>query len=154
MEKTFPDEQLAALHRPTHTRSMEGFDLCSYGPMGSAQHCVIPLTIAELSTSSCRYGDWSAQPEVAQILAEFLNSLGGTSWMNINNGYYDGSGNIGTSQVSHGGTCYDPYSHGKSLLDADVLVRVLAALFRAKQHTDLLYALYTPVLRFNHWKTS
>lgn len=43
--------------------------------------------------------------------------------MNINNGYYDKAGNGGTSQVSHGGTCYDAYSHGSSLSDADVLVR-------------------------------
>ena len=42
--------------------------------------------------------------------------------MDINNSYYDSDGNTGTSQVSHGGTCYDPYSHGKSLSDADVLV--------------------------------
>ena len=71
-----------------------------------------------------RYGDWTAQPEVARILAEFLNSLGGTSWMNINNSYSDSDGNTGTSQVSHGGTCYDPYSHGKSLSDADVMVSI------------------------------
>ena len=71
-----------------------------------------------------RYGDWASQPEVAHILADFLNNLGGTSWMNINSGYYDSSGNVGTSQVSHGGTCYDPYSHGKSLSDDDVLVRM------------------------------
>ena len=43
--------------------------------------------------------------------------------MNINNGYYDRSGNAGTSAVSHGGTCFDPYSHGKKLTDDDVLVR-------------------------------
>ena len=42
--------------------------------------------------------------------------------MNINNGYYDSDGNQGTSQVSHGGTCFDPYSHGKSLSEEDVLV--------------------------------
>lgn len=71
-----------------------------------------------------RYGDWSGQPEVAPILAEFLDNLGGTSWMNINNGYYDNSGNIGTSVVSHGGTCFDPYSHGKKLSDEDVLVSI------------------------------
>ena len=71
-----------------------------------------------------RYGDWTAQPEVARILAEFLNSLGGTSWMDINNSYSDSDGDTGTSQVSHGGTCYDPYSHGKSLSDADVLVSI------------------------------
>ena len=59
---------------------------------------------------------------MAPILAEFLNNLGGTSWMNINNGYYDRSGNAGTSAVSHGGTCFDPYSHGKKLTDDDVLV--------------------------------
>jgi hypothetical protein len=59
---------------------------------------------------------------VVNILAEFLNSLSGSAWMNINNGYYDGMGNVGTSQVSHGGTCYDAYSHGPSLSDADVLV--------------------------------
>ena len=68
---------------------------------------------------------WASQPEVAHILAEFLDNLGGTSWMNINGGYYDSSGNIGTSQVSHGGTCYDPYSHGKSLSDDDVLVSMM-----------------------------
>lgn len=45
--------------------------------------------------------------------------------MNINNGFYDSAGNVGTSQVSHGGTCYDAYSHGASLSDADVLVRSL-----------------------------
>ena len=72
-----------------------------------------------------RYGDWASQPEVAHILADFLNNLGGTSWMNINSGYCDSSGNVGTSQVSHGGTCYDPYSHGKSLSDDDVLVSVM-----------------------------
>jgi hypothetical protein len=60
---------------------------------------------------------------VVSILAEFLNSLSGSPWMNINNGYYDKAGNGGTSQVSHGGTCYDAYSHGSSLSDADVLVR-------------------------------
>ena len=72
-----------------------------------------------------RYGDWTAQTEVAPILGEFLNSLGGTSWMNINTAYYDSQGNTGTTQLSHGGTCFDPYSHGKSLSDADVLVSVL-----------------------------
>ena len=78
-----------------------------------------------------RYGDWASQPEVAHILADFLNNLGGTSWMKINSGYYDSSGNVGTSQVSHGGTCYDPYSHGKSLSDDDVLVSLMVMCQRA-----------------------
>ncbi len=59
---------------------------------------------------------------MVSILAEFLNSLSGSPWMNINNSYSDKAGNSGTSQVSHGGTCYDAYSHGSSLSDADVLV--------------------------------
>lgn len=70
------------------------------------------------------YGDWKSQPEVARLLAEFLNSLSGSPWMNINNSYYDKAANTGTSQVSHGGTCYDAYSHGSSLSDADVLAVV------------------------------
>jgi hypothetical protein len=60
---------------------------------------------------------------VASILANFLNSLSGSPWMNINNGYTDRGGATGTSSVSYGGTCQDAYSHGKSLSDADVLVR-------------------------------
>ena len=70
-----------------------------------------------------RYGDWAAHPEVASILANFLNSLSGSPWMNINNGYTDKAGDGGTSSAAYGGTCQDAFSHGKSLSDADVLVR-------------------------------
>ena len=85
-----------------------------------------------------RYGDWASQPEVAHILADFLNNLGGTSWMNINSGYSDSSGNVGTSQVSHGGTCYDPYSHGKSLSDEDILVSMTCSCHSIVQLSALL----------------
>ena len=62
--------------------------------------------------------------------------------MNINNGYYDSDGNQGTSQVSHGGTCFDPYSHGESLSEIDVLVsntRPALSSIRPK-HTDFCAA--------------
>ena len=81
----------------------------------------------------CRYGNWAAQPEVADILAKFLNSLSNSAWMNINNGYTDSAGNTGTSTVSHGGTCMDAYSHGKRLSDADVLVRLAHLTNRLQQ---------------------
>lgn len=70
------------------------------------------------------YGNWnqangSDTPAGQQIVRDFVNSIGGSPYFNINTSYSTGSYTI-TGGVSNGGETTDAYSRGTRLTDANI----------------------------------
>ena len=73
------------------------------------------------------YGNWSGNTATT-ILANFISSIGGSPYFNINTTYYDGSGSHVTNVVTAPSSCADAYSQGTSLSDAAVQAVVSSAI--------------------------
>ncbi|HKB66481.1 MAG TPA: hypothetical protein VKC61_11540 [Pyrinomonadaceae bacterium] len=76
------------------------------------------------------YGNWnqgngSDTPAGQQIVRDFINSIGGSPYFNINSSYSTNGFNI-TGGVNNGGETSDAYSRGTRLKDADILTIVNA----------------------------
>jgi len=65
------------------------------------------------------YGNWSGN-SATTIIPNFLNSIGGSPYYNINTTYYNGSGVHIQNAVNYSGSATDSYSQGKSLSDGQV----------------------------------
>jgi hypothetical protein len=78
------------------------------------------------------YGNWnqgngSDTPAGQQIVRDFINSIGGSPYFNINTSYSAGGYTI-TGGVSNGGETTDAYSKGTRLTDANILTIVNSAI--------------------------
>lgn len=73
------------------------------------------------------YGAWSAGRRA--ILADFVSSVGNSSWLDIATTYSDGAGPA-SADIALGGTTVDAYSHGTRLSDAAIGAIVTGALAR------------------------
>ncbi len=78
------------------------------------------------------YGNWnqgngSDTPAGQQIVRDFVNSIGGSAYFNINTSYSI-NGHTITGGVNNGGETTDAYSRGTRLKDADVLTVVNSAI--------------------------
>src|SRR5690348_1839030 len=72
------------------------------------------------------YGSWDASS--IGILTNFAGHIGGSSYFNINTGYFDGTGASVSNSVSFAGSANDNYSRGGSLADNDIWLVVANAL--------------------------
>ena len=75
------------------------------------------------------YGSWATSTQ--NILRDFGNTIGGTTWLDIVTTYYDTVGSC-TSNVILGGEAIDAYSLGKTLSDTTVFSVVKAAMQAGK----------------------
>lgn len=73
------------------------------------------------------YGNWSGN-SATTILTNFANSIGGSSWFNINTTYFDSSNVKVTNKVNYGGSLTVGYTHGTSLTDAQIQQVVVDAI--------------------------
>src|SRR5581483_6585264 len=74
------------------------------------------------------YGNWSASPTTSTIVTDFLTSVGGSPYFNINTTYYNGSSQHVSNAVAYAGATTDNYSLGTTLSDAGVQGVVSAAI--------------------------
>lgn len=72
------------------------------------------------------YGSWDASS--IGILTNLAGHIGGSSYFNINTGYFDGTGASVSNSVSFAGSANDNYSRGGSLADNDIWLVVANAL--------------------------
>src|SRR6266853_620541 len=82
------------------------------------------------------YGNWSGNTALT-IVPNFLNSIGGSPYYNINTTYYNGSGIHIQNAVTYVGHTSDNYSQGASLSDAGVQAVVTGAINSGKLPSDL-----------------
>ena len=81
------------------------------------------------------YGDWSGN-SATTIIPDFLNTIGGSPYHNINTTYYNGSGTHVANAVSYLGATTDNYSQGTSLSDGQIQAVVASAISSARLPTD------------------
>ncbi len=72
------------------------------------------------------YGNWDASS--ISILSNFASYIGGSSYFNINTGYFDGIGTSISNSVSLAGSTTNNYSRGSNLNDNDIWLIVTKAL--------------------------
>jgi hypothetical protein len=82
------------------------------------------------------YGDWSGN-SATQIIQDFLSSLGGSPYFNINSTYYNGSGTKVSNIVTYKGSTTDNYSQGTSLSDAQIQAVVSSAISSGRLANDV-----------------
>ena len=72
------------------------------------------------------YGSWDSSS--IGILSNLASHIGGSSYFNINTGYFDGNGASVSNSVSFAGSANDSYSRGSNLSDNDIWLVVTNAL--------------------------
>jgi hypothetical protein len=93
-----------------------------------------PVMLGNIRLYYIWYGVWDVSAK--SILADFANSIGGSSYFNIETTYFDGSNTPVSNSVSYGGSASDDYSLGKSLSDDDVQTVVSRVLMSGSLPTD------------------
>jgi hypothetical protein len=81
------------------------------------------------------YGDWSGSPAIP-ILTDFVSSLGGSPYYEINTLHQDAAGQRVPKSISYSGSAGDAYSQGHSLDAGGVLKSLEAAIRRGDLPLD------------------
>jgi hypothetical protein len=84
-----------------------------------------PLLVNGSNVYLIWYGNWSGNT-AQSIIPDFIHSLGGSPWFNINTTYYNASHAHVRNAVTYAGQAFDSYSRGTRLSDADILQIVAA----------------------------
>jgi hypothetical protein len=103
-------------------------------PNGIAYHGG-PLLLQTPGVYYIWYGNWSGNTATT-ILQDLAQSIGGSSYFNINTTYFDGSSNHVTGFANYAGSTTDAYSHGTALSDSAVQAVVAAAITSGKLSKD------------------
>ena len=85
-----------------------------------------PVILGTTNAYVIWYGNWASSPTQA-LVSDFLSSVGGSAYYNINTTYYDGAGRHVSNSVALAGSTTDNYSQGKVLSDAGVKAVVSSA---------------------------
>src|SRR5215471_17239601 len=86
-----------------------------------------PVMLGGVNVYVIWYGNWAGNTATT-IVSDFLNSVGGSPYYNINTTYYDASGSHIQNQVAYKMSFSDNYSRGSSLSDSDILTIVTSAI--------------------------
>lgn len=78
-----------------------------------------PVLLGTVNLYYIWYGNWSGN-SATTILTDLAQSLGGSSYWNINTTYYNGSGAHVSNAVHYGGSTTDNYSRGTALTDSNI----------------------------------
>ena len=81
------------------------------------------------------YGDWSGNTATS-ILTELAQSIGGSSYFNINTSYYDASNVHVANSVTYMGSTTDNYTRGAALGDAAVQAVVASSITSGRLPSD------------------
>jgi hypothetical protein len=94
-----------------------------------------PVMLGTTNVYYIWYGNWTGN-SATTILTDLANSIGGSSYYNINTSYYDGSNNHISNLVSYRNSTTDSYSQGTALSDAGVQSVVANAISSGKLPKD------------------
>jgi Phosphate-induced protein 1 conserved region len=86
-----------------------------------------PVMLGTTNVYVIWYGDWSTDRAAQNLLPEFLSSVGGTRWYNINTTYKNKAGQRVSNSVHYAGHATNGSSY-KTLVDADVRKIVVNAI--------------------------
>jgi hypothetical protein len=81
------------------------------------------------------YGEWAGN-NAPNILVDFIVSLSGSPYYNINTTYYDASGAPASNGLVYGGSVGDLYSRGPSLSESDIQEVIAASVLNAQLPLD------------------
>ena len=103
-----------------------------------------PLILGTTNIYYIWYGNWSGNSAV-NILTDFAQGIGGSTYFNINTTYYNGSNTHVSNSVNYGGSINDTYSHGTSLSDSAIQAVVSDAINanRLPEDTNGVYFVLT-----------
>ncbi len=103
-----------------------------------------PVMLGTVNIYYIWYGNWSGNTATT-ILTNFISSLGGSSYENINTTYYNGSSQHVSGQLHYAGSTTDNYSQGSTLSDAQIQTVVSNAIASGKlpKDTNGLYFVLT-----------
>ena len=100
------------------------------GGGGSIQYHGGPVILGGVNAYVIWYGTWTTSSGGATlaktIVTDFLNSIGGSPYYNINTTYYDGSGTHIRNSVTFAGATSDAYSQGSSNLSDSAIAAVVS----------------------------
>jgi hypothetical protein len=94
-----------------------------------------PLILGTTHIYYIWYGNWSGNTATT-ILTDLAQSIGGSSYFNINTTYYDGSNVHVSNSVSYLNSTTDNYSRGTALSDADIQTIVSSAISSGRLPVD------------------
>jgi phosphate-induced protein 1 len=103
-----------------------------------------PLMLGTVNVYYIWYGNWNGN-SATTILTNFISSLGGSPYENINTTYYDGTNTHVSGLIHYAGSTTDNYSQGTSLSDAQIQTVVSSAISsgRLPKDTNGLYFVLT-----------
>ena len=103
-----------------------------------------PVMLGTTNVYYIWYGNWSGN-SATTILPSLAQSIGGSSYYNINTTYFDGSNQHVSNAVQYGGAINDNYSFGTSLSDSQIQSVVANALNSNKlpKRQDAVYFVLT-----------
>lgn len=87
---------------------------------------------------------------MASYLTNFFTAMGGSSWINIDTQYYDGSAHIGNPSGQLGGVWYDSSKPPTNYTDSNIASEAVAAVSHFGYDADANYFVVTP----HNYKTS
>ena len=94
-----------------------------------------PVMLGTTNVYYIWYGNWTGNT-ANSILTSLAQSMGGSSWFNINTTYYNASNAHVSNSVSYGGSTNDNYSQGSALSDSAIKTVVNNAIVSGKVPKD------------------
>lgn len=88
-----------------------------------------PVMLGTPNVNLIWYGDWSSYASTQSLVDNFVSSLGGSGWYNINSTYYNGSGQHVSNSLALAGSSNDTngYTSGATITDQGILDIVRSA---------------------------
>lgn len=94
-----------------------------------------PVMLGTVNVYTIWYGNWTGNT-APTIVSDFLNSLGGSPYWNMNTTYYNGSKTPLANALAYLGSTTDSYSQGTSLSDAQIQAVVSSAISSGRLPAD------------------
>lgn len=94
-----------------------------------------PVMLGTVNVYTIWYGNWTGNT-APTIISDFLNSLGGSPYWNMNTTYYNGSKTPLQNALAYLGTTTDNYSQGTSLSDSQIRTVVSSAISSGRLPSD------------------
>jgi len=94
-----------------------------------------PVMLGTVNVYVIWYGNWTGN-SATTIITDFLSSIGGSPYYNINTTYYNGSGTRLANSVAFLSSTTDSYSQGSSLSDAQIQTVVASAITSGRLPKD------------------
>ena len=94
-----------------------------------------PVMMGAVNVYTIWYGNWSGNTATT-IISDFLNTLGGSPYWNMNTTYYNGTKTPMQNALAYLGSTTDNYSQGSSLSDSQIRTVVSSAISSGRLPAD------------------